>query len=441
LARDDNAIRAPDRFSESRKMIGLLKGRRGKGAIVVLALALAGVGAWRYFARADQEPAPKKAGDEQRRMESAVPVRVEPVRLADVPVTIDAVGTVQALNTVTARTQVDGQLMQLYFVEGQNVKKGDILAEIDTSIYRAQYNQAVAKKAQDEANLVNARLDLSRYERLVAGNFASKQQYTTQQALVAQLEAQVRGDAASIANAEATLNYATIRSPIDGRVGIRLMDAGNILRATDQAGIVVITQLEPIYVVFTLPQQALPELKKALRSGGAEVRALGPDNASVIEVGRLSVIDNQIDPQTGTVKAKAIFANPDEILWPGEFVNVRIVVETLRQAPVAPSQAIQRGPNGPFVYVVGDDNTATMKPVTTGTQDANLTVITGGAPVGARLVVSGFPSLTSGAKVKVEPAVASAQGRTREKGGARAAREEPRTSAAPTEAKAGEGGK
>ncbi|QGM93414.1 efflux RND transporter periplasmic adaptor subunit [Methylocystis rosea] len=368
------------------------------------ALALAGALAWAYqtgrlpgFAAKDQGPVAGRSGG--GRSEGTVTVTATKARLDDVPVTIDAVGTVQALNTVTIRTQVDGRLLRLAFTEGQDVRKGDILAEIDPALYQAQYDQAVAKRAQDEANLANARVDLARYERLLVGAYASKQQHATQKASVAQLEALVRADKAAIDNAKTTLDYATIRSPIDGRVGIRLVDVGNILHASDQTGIVVITQLKPIYVVFTLPQQALPAVQKA--QGKAKVSALGPDNATPIEIGELTVIDNQIDQQTGTVRLKATFANPKLALWPGQFVNVRLMLDTMKNVLVAPSQAVQRGPNGAFVYVLGPDNVATMRPVTTGRQDETIAVVTSGIAPGDILVTSGFSRLSDGAKVRV----------------------------------------
>jgi multidrug efflux system membrane fusion protein len=368
------------------------------------ALALAGALAWAYqtgrlpgFAAKDQGPVAGRSGG--GRSEGTVTVTAAKARLDDVPVTIDAVGTVQALNTVTIRTQVDGRLMRLAFTEGQDVRKGDILAEIDPALYQAQYDQAVAKRAQDEANLANARVDLARYERLLVGAYASKQQHATQKASVAQLEALVRADKAAIDNAKTTLDYATIRSPIDGRAGIRLVDVGNILHASDQTGIVVITQLKPIYVVFTLPQQALPAVQKA--EGKAKVSALGPDNATPIEIGELTVIDNQIDQQTGTVRLKATFANPKLALWPGQFVNVRLMLDTMKNVLVAPSQAVQRGPSGAFVYVLGPDNIAKMRPVTTGRQDETIAVVTSGIAPGDILVTSGFSRLSDGAKVRV----------------------------------------
>jgi multidrug efflux system membrane fusion protein len=391
--------------------------RRITMAIGALALALAAGWAWQSGFRfgGGDKPATdtvQVGPDGVPRRDEAVSVATAQSRIQDVPVTIDAVGTVQALNTVTIRTQVDGRLLNLAFTEGQDVKRGDVLAEIDPSLYKALYDQAVAKKAQDEANLANARVDLVRYEKLVAGKFLSAQQYSTQKAQVSQLEAQVRADQAAIDNTKTTLDYATIRSPIDGRVGIRLVDVGNILHPSDATGIVVVTQLRPIYVVFTLPQQALPAVQKAQAAGVAKVRALGPDNASVLETGDLAVVDNQIDQLTGTVKLKATFANKDLGLWPGQFVNVRLMLDTIRNATVVPSPAVQRGPNGAFVYVLESDGRAHMKSVTTGRQDEQLVVLTSGLEPGATVVASGFARLFDGAKVHVShseaPPVAAA---------------------------------
>nr|WP_255608739.1 efflux RND transporter periplasmic adaptor subunit [Methylosinus sp. Sm6] len=335
-------------------------------------------------------------------------VTVAQPRIADVPVTIDAVGTAQALNTVTIRTQVDGRLIELAFQEGQDVKKGDIVARIDPTLYQAAYDQAVAKKAQDEANLANARVDVARYQKLAASNFGSQQQYATQKALVAQLEAQIRADDGAIDNAKATLDYATIRSPIDGRTGIRLVDVGNILHPSDQSGIVVITQLKPIYVVFTLPQQHLPAAQKAQARAQAPAVALGADNATALATGVVKVIDNQIDPMTGTVKVKAIFANERLALWPGQFVNVRLTVDTIRNAQVVPSAAVQRGPSGPFVYVLNDASTVSMRPVVIARQDEAQAVVASGLAPSEKVVTSGFGRLADGSRVRVLDATAAA---------------------------------
>jgi multidrug efflux system membrane fusion protein len=382
-------------------------GRRIVLAIGALVLSLAIGAAYRggYLPgfRGEKDSAGRTSGGEGEGGGRSAPVSVTtaPARVSDVPVTIDAVGTVQALNTVTVRTQVDGRLLRLDFTEGQDVRKDDIIAEIDPALYRAQYEQALAKKAQDEANLANARVDLERYKRLVAGKFLSQQQYTTQKALVQQLEAQVRADQAAIDSAKTTLDYATIRAPIDGRAGIRLVDVGNILRASDQNGIVVLTQIKPIYVMFTLPQQSLAAVQKSKRDGEAHVLALGQDNASTLARGELAVVDNQIDQLTGTVRLKAVFDNEDLSLWPGQFVNVRLMLETIKQAVVTPSPAVQRGPTGAFVYVLGEDGLAHMRPVTTGRQDESLVVILTGLKPDETVIVSGFSRLSDGAKVRV----------------------------------------
>ncbi len=392
-----------------------------KALLAIGALALAGALAWAYqsgklpgFAAKDQGPGAARSRGPGGGVVTATAAKT---RLDDVPVTIDAVGTVQALNTVTIRTQVDGRLLRLAFTEGQDVRKGDILAEIDPALYQAQYDQAVAKKAQDEANLANARVDMARYEKLVVGNFASKQQHATQKATVAQLEALVRADKAAIDNTKTTLDYATIRSPIDGRAGIRLVDVGNILHASDATGIVVITQLKPIYVVFTVPQQTLPAVQKAQADGAAKVSALAPDNATPIEIGELSVIDNQIDQMTGTVRIKAIFVNQSLALWPGQFVNVRLTLDTLKKVVVAPSHAVQRGPSGAFVYVLGPDDIATIREVTTGRQDEKIAVITSGLQPGEVVLTSGFSRLSDGAKVQIVHATSAADGDSAEGSG------------------------
>ncbi len=401
-------------------------GRRIFFASIALAVALAFGLAWRAGWIPGSAPSTQQDAKQGGRGEGPVSVTAALARVADFPVTVDAVGTVQALNTVTIRTQVDGRLIRFAFSEGQDVKKGDLIAEIDPSLYRAQYDQAVAKKAQDEANLANARIDLSRYQRLVVGNFASKQQYATQKALVAQLEAQVRADQAAIDNTKTTLDYATIRSPIDGRVGIRLVDVGNILHAGDQTGIVVITQLKPIYVFFTLPQQTLPIVRKGQSAGHAQVVALGPDNATAIETGELSVIDNQIDQLTGTVKIKATFANPALALWPGQFVNVRLMLDTIKDATTLPSTAVQRGPAGAFVYLVGANDTVSMRPVTTGAQDERTAVISSGVASGDMVVTSGFSRLSEGAKVRLTTPAQGDDSRPNRKGDVDQRREDDR---------------
>jgi membrane fusion protein, multidrug efflux system len=335
------------------------------------------------------------------RGDGPVPVLAASAKAADVPVWFDGVGSSRALNTVTVRAQVDGRLMSVNFREGQDVDQDFVLAEIDATIYQAQYDQAVAKKAMDEAQLANARLDLERYAKLTLTNSASRQQYDTQRALVAQFEAQVQADQGAIDNNKAVLSYTKIVAPLAGRTGLRLVDAGNIVHAADTTGIVVITQVRPIAVIFTLPQQRLAEVNKAFVRGALSVEALGDDNRTVIDRGTLTVIDNQVDQTTGTVKLKAEFPNADLQIWPGQFVNVKLLIDTLRQAIVVPTAAVQRGPNGTFAYIVGDDDMATVRPVAVAQQDDVQAVIASGLADGERVITTGFAQLTDGTKIAI----------------------------------------
>ena len=333
-----------------------------------------------------------------------VPVLAIAARTADVPVYLDGVGTARALKTVTVRPQVDGKLINISFTEGQDVPKDFVLAKIDPVTYQAQYDQAVAKKAQDEAQLANAKLDLERYTRLAQTNAVSRQQLDTEKALVNQLEAQVKLDQAVIDNARAILSYTDITAPIAGRTGIRLVDEGNLVKAQDVTGIVIITQVRPISVFFSLPQQDLPEINKGLAEGSLPVDAFGADSKKPLDSGKVLVMDNQVDQTTGTVKLKAEFPNANLQLWPGQFVNVRVLIDTLRQVVVVPTAAIQRGPNGAFVYVVKDDNTVTVRRVTLAQQDDVRAVVATGLQVGERVVTTGFARLTEGTQVVVSNA-------------------------------------
>jgi multidrug efflux system membrane fusion protein len=330
-----------------------------------------------------------------------VPVLVAPAAKADVPVYLDAVGTIKALNTVTVSPQVDGKLLSVNFKEGDDVKKGDVLARIDPTLYQAQLDQAVAKKAQDEAQLANAKLDLDRYEKLAATNATTRQQADTQKALVAQDAALVQADQAAIENAQATLGYTAIVAPIDGRTGIRQLDEGNIVHASSSPAIVVITQIKPISVIFNLPQQDIGQVNDAFAKAPLPVDALRPDTNAVIDHGTLRVMDNQVDQTTGTVKLKAEFPNANEQLWPGQFVNVQLLVDTLKGVVVIPTGAVQRGPNGTFVYVVKDDNTVTMRPIVVQKQDETQTVVKSGLTPPERVVTTGFVRLTDGSKVTI----------------------------------------
>jgi membrane fusion protein, multidrug efflux system len=338
-----------------------------------------------------------------------VPVLAIAARLADVPVYLDGVGTAKALNTVTVRSQVDGKLMKIAFKEGQEVEQGSVIAKIDPTLYQAQYDIAVAKKAQDEALLANAKLDLERYTRLLASNAVQKQQVDTQKATVDQLTAQTQSDQASINNVKATLDYTDVVAPITGLTGIRLVDEGNIVHASDTTGLVVITQIKPIAVLFNLPQQQLPDLNKGMAAGQLPVQAIAADGTAVIDSGKVVVINNQVDQTTGTVQLKGEFPNSNVQLWPGQFVNIRVLINTLRQGVVVPTAAVQRGPDGTFVYVVKDDNTVAVRPVTVRQQDDVQAVIASGLMAPERVVTTGFGRLADGTRVEVASAEEAGQ--------------------------------
>jgi multidrug efflux system membrane fusion protein len=326
-------------------------------------------------------------------------------KVADVPVYIDAIGTVRALNTVTVNAQVDGQITEISFKEGQDVKKGDVLARIDAALYQASYDQAVAKKAQDEAQLANQKRDLARYSTLLQTNAASRQQVDTQQASVDQMIAQIRVDQALIDSAAKTLSYTIITAPIDGRTGIRNVDVGNLVRSGSGTGIVTLTQIRPIAVLFNVPQQQLPQITAAQAKGAVQVDALdGTSAAAPVDRGMLQVIDNQIDQTTGTVRVKAEFPNQKLALWPGAYINIRLLADTLKQAIVVPVAAVQRGPKGPFAYVVQPNETVAMRDLALGPQDDTQAVVRSGLAASDRVVTAGFARLSEGARVSVAAA-------------------------------------
>ncbi len=333
------------------------------------------------------------------RSEGPVPVVAAQARIADVPVWLDGVGTAKARNTVTVRPQVDGKILSIDFKEGQDVKRGDALAHIDPVTFQAQLDQAIAKKALDEAQLNNAKLDLERYGKL-SSNVVAVKTVDTQRALVAQLEAQIKSDEAAIDNTRAILGYTTVVAPIDGRTGLRLVDEGNLVRASD-AGIVVITEVRPISVLFTLPQQQLPQINKARAERSLIVEAMETDSKTVLDKGTLEVVDNQVDQATGTIRLKADFPNEELQLWPGQFVNVRLLLKTLDDVVVVPTAAIQRGPEGTFVYVIGDASKVSVRPVTVAQQNDTEAVIGEGLSASDRVVTAGFARLKAGAEVKV----------------------------------------
>ena len=333
-------------------------------------------------------------------LNSAVPVIDAEVRYRDIPVKLEAVGTIQAMNSVTVRSQVDGRLLELSVKEGSTIQRGDLVARIDAATYRASYDQAVAKKSQDEATLANAKIDLDRYITLSERGAGTRQQTDTQRAQVAQLTALVQADQAAIENAKAVLDYTMIRSPIDGLVGIRLVDVGNLIRTSDASGIVTIAQIQPIFAIFNLPQQQFRSVKDAFSRGEVKVQAVDADGVTVLAEGVVEVIDNQVDQATGTVKIRARFANDDLALWPGQFANVRVFTDLLKQVICIPSVAVQRGPDGPFVYRVNEESKAVMTPVVIVRQDNEAAVVASSVKPPERVVVSGFQRLADQTRVQ-----------------------------------------
>ncbi|MDA9508038.1 transporter [Bradyrhizobium sp. CCBAU 11386] len=375
--------------------------KSSRGGFILTLVTLAILGGLGYLGWTVWHQQPQQANGRNQRPDLPVPVLAATPRIQDVPVYLDGVGAIRALNTVTVRSQVDGKLIAVNFTEGQDVKKGDVVGEIDPALYQATYDQAVAKKAQDQAQLANQRIDLTRYEQLAASNAGSKQQADTQRALVAQTEALLKADQAAIDNAAATLSYTKIVAPISGRAGLRQVDQGNIIHASDTTGLVVITQLQPIAVWFSLPQQQIMRVNAAAAKGALAVDVFGNDGVTVIDTGKLTGIDNQVDQTTGTLKLKAEFPNANYQLWPGQFVNVRLKVETLMQALVVPTSAVQRGPIGTFSYVIGEDNVVSAKPVTVTQQNEHDAVIASGLSPNDRVVTTGFANLSDGSKVVV----------------------------------------
>jgi multidrug efflux system membrane fusion protein len=349
-------------------------------------------------------PTSQREGGGRRAMmrgDAPVPVLVAQAKISDVRLYLEGVGTAKASSTVTVRAQVDGRILSIKFKEGQEVKRGDVLAKIDPSTYQAQLEQAAAKKALDEAQLANAQRDLERYTSL-GGNIVAQKTIDTQRALVDQLTAQIKVDDAAIANAKAVLDYTTVVAPIDGRTGIRMVDEGNLVRGSDAAqGIVIITQLKPINVLFTLPQQQLAQVNKALAEGTLEVEALDGTGSAPLDRGTLQVVDNQVDQSTGTVRMKAEFPNADRQLWPGQFVNVRLHIDTLKQVVVVPTPAVQRGPSGPFAYVVGEDERVSLRPIKVAHQTETQAVIASGITSTDRVVTTGFGRLKDGSSVTI----------------------------------------
>ena len=376
-------------------------------AAAVAALALCSYFGWRHFYGAETGTAgPDKANSLQA--PAPIPVTVAQAKKADFPVYLNGLGAVEPYQTVLVRSRVDGEVIKVAFKQGQMVKEGDVLVQIDPRPYQAALDQAVAKKMQDEASLKNAQLDLVRYAGLAKEDSVSRQKFDTQQATVDELVAQIKGDQASIDNAQTQVDYTTIRSPLTGKMGFRLVDAGNIVHAVDTTGIVTIVQLQPISVVFTAPEEDVPEINTALAAGVAPVTALSSDGLRTLSQGRLAVVNDAIDPASGTIGMKATFENTDDALWPGLSVATRLLVHTLKQVTVVPDGAVERGPNGLYAFVVGGDNKVETRDITVGQEgDGQSVVLTGLAP-GETVVTAGQYRLVQGSLVQSSAASSAA---------------------------------
>lgn len=362
--------------------------------LVLLAIALVGVfRATRGRSASDTETAVQ--------VNSGIAVTSAIAQLREMPIGLDGLGTVQPFNSVLVRARVDGQIDKIFFREGQDVKRGDILAQIDAQPFEAQLRQAQAAQAKDDAQLANARLDLARYSDSIHRGAVSAQLLDTARAQTTQLAAQVRADAAAVEAARVQLGYSTIRAPIDGRTGARLIDAGNLVHANDANGIVLINQVQPISVVFTLPAQSLPDIQAHQRAGELDVAALRRDGNQTLATGKLALIDNQIDSSTATIRLKATFANDDVTLWPGQFVNARLILELKKNAITIPSPAVQSGPNGPYVFAIKADRSVALRSVEVAVAADGISTIVQGLAAGEEVVLEGQYKLESGVHVHV----------------------------------------
>jgi len=378
----------------------------GKLAALTLGLVAAGGAAFLWY----------RGGPDTTRAARAAPARAPvPVSVAlasrrDVPIYLTGLGTVQAVLTVGVHSQVDGKLQEVLFTEGQHVKKGDVLARIDPRLFQASLDQARARKAQDQVMLAAAQKDLVRFKSLAAKNFETEQNVDTQQAKVNQLSASIDADQAAIDSAQTQLDYTSITAPNDGRVGVRLVDPGNIVHASDAGVITTLVQMQPAAVLFTLPARMLDSVREAMARGAVEVTALDQDNREPLGTGTLVTVDNAIDQASATIRLKALFPNTDERLWPGEFVNARLLLDTRKSAVAMPSAAIQRGPQGLFAWIVGANDTAAARPIQIGPTSGDLTIVTSGINDGDRVVTDGQYKLQPNAPVSLTAPPTAAAG-------------------------------
>jgi membrane fusion protein, multidrug efflux system len=386
------------------------KSRVTRWILVILALVGLGYFGWLRFRGEGHLEA---ASNAQKATRNPIRVTVAPVEKTDFPVYLTSLGTVQAFNTVVVRSRVDGQIDKIAFTEGQLVNQGDLLAEIDPRPYQAALDQAKAKKEQDEANLANINLDLQRFLKL--GEFATRQQIDTQRSSVSQLTAQIAADTAAIANAATQLDYTAIKAPISGVVGLRQVDIGNIVNAAAQTGIVTITQIEPIAVIFTAPEEQLPYINEGQALSPLKTIAITTDGKKTLAEGMLAVVNNQVDSTSGTIRLKAVFENKDHALWPGQSVSTRLLVKTLKNATVVPDDAIQHGNEGLYVYTVNQDSKAELHKVKVSQSIDGRSVIEQGLSPGQQVITSGQFKVQPGTFVST--AVASsdpAQSRVRQ---------------------------
>jgi membrane fusion protein, multidrug efflux system len=373
-----------------------------------LAIVAAGGAAFWFWT---QGPGPAHAARPSAR--AAVPVSITVAGRQDVPIYLTGLGTVQASLTIAIHSQVDGKLQEVLFTEGQHVKQGDVLAKIDPRLFQAALDQAKAKKAQDAAQLSTAEKDLARSKTLVLSNVTSQQIVDQQQGKVDQLKASIAADEAAIQTAQTNLDYTTITAPSDGRIGVRLVDPGNIVHASDQGALATLVLTRPSAVLFTLPARYLDDVRAALARGPVDVTAFDQDNRRSLASGKLLLVDNSIDQATATIRLKAMFPNDDERLWPGEFVNARLLLETRNNVVVIPSATVQRGPEGLFVWTISAKDTAEPRAIETGATSGNLTIVTSGLESGERIVTDGQYKLQRGAPVAVAaPATAVSAGNT-----------------------------